>query len=71
MIDAASFTNWTGIEPSEDDLDRCNCQLEGTPGHWHCGWNETYHMPNFMLPMQDVEEDRKKRGLPSVLTPVQ
>lgn len=70
-ITAEKFKAATGNTPQDDDLDRCNCALEGRLAHWHCGWNLTLNKPNFYLSMVDVEEDRRKRGIPSVLTPTQ
>lgn len=71
VITEERFKAATGNTPQDDDLDRCNCPLEGRMGHWHCGWNVTHDKPNFYLPMTKVEEDRKKRGIPSCLTPIQ
>lgn len=63
-ISPARFKAETGNTAQDDDLDRCNCKLQGRIGHWHCGWNTIYNKPNFYLPMDKVEEDRRKRGIP-------
>lgn len=70
-ITADKFKDATGNTPQDDDLDRCNCALEGRDGHWHCGWNVTYNLPNHYLPMDKIEEDRRKRGVPSFMSRVQ
>lgn len=70
-ITAEQFKAATGNTPIDDDLERCNCELEGLPGHWHCGWNHTLNKPNFYLRMEQVEEDRRKRGVPLMATPLQ
>lgn len=33
------FLKYTGREPIEDDLERCNCDKVGSVGHASCGWN--------------------------------
>jgi hypothetical protein len=37
-ITAAEYTRAVGRAPILDDLQRANCTLAGTPGHWGCGW---------------------------------
>jgi hypothetical protein len=39
-ITAERFRMRTGSEPVHDDLERANCPLAGTFGHWGCGWCE-------------------------------
>lgn len=70
-ITAAMFKEATGNTPIDDDLERCNCELEGRDGHWFCGWNYTLNKPNFYLCLEQVEADRRKRGIPSLRTPLQ
>lgn len=38
MITADQFTQATGREPTQDDLERCNCIHAGMPSHLACGW---------------------------------
>lgn len=47
MITAEMFKAATGIDPEEDDLDRCNCPHAGEEGHWHCGWDAAKNRPQF------------------------
>jgi hypothetical protein len=49
MITREQFTDAVGRDPEHDDLDRCNCPLWGTPGHYSCGWNVTVNKPQFMV----------------------
>lgn len=48
IISAFYFRAWTGIEPIEDDLTRCNCNQIGQEGHDCCGWCEKHNKPQFM-----------------------
>lgn len=48
MITAEMFKEVTGCEPVNDDLERCNCPEAGNVGHYHCGWNYTKNLPQFM-----------------------
>lgn len=48
MITKEQFKNAVGHEPTDDDLDRCNCPLVGCVGHLLCGWNEKENKPMFM-----------------------
>ena len=47
-ITAEEFLQVTGNEPSDDDIDRCNCDEIGEVGHQSCGWNEEEQLPNWM-----------------------
>lgn len=38
MITAEKFEERTGYPPEDDDLERCNCEVAGTMGHFMCGW---------------------------------
>jgi hypothetical protein len=42
------FIAYTGFEPVDDDLERCNCKNAGDLGHFHCGWNKARELPQFM-----------------------
>lgn len=53
-ITAEIFEKATGHPPVNDDLDRCNCDLEGEVGHDQCGWHEELNLPNFMVPYSKV-----------------
>jgi len=46
-ITAEFFEQCTGAHPVDDDLDRCNCQQVGSPGHNFCGWNYRVNKPIF------------------------
>lgn len=48
MITREKFKEATGLEPEQDDLDRCNCTQAGELGHFFCGWNEEKNLPRFM-----------------------
>jgi len=48
MITAQHFQEATGLAPSSDDLERCNCPVAGHLLHWDCGWNYACNLPNFM-----------------------
>jgi hypothetical protein len=39
----------TGNDPTDDDLERCNCPHAGEEGHWQCGWNWEHNKPQFMF----------------------
>lgn len=47
QITAKDFEDATGQKPTEDDLDRVNCEQSGM-GHACCGWNFKQNRPNFM-----------------------
>lgn len=46
-MDASEFTRKTGHQPQLDDLERCNCKLAGSAGHWSCGWCDDCDLPQF------------------------
>lgn len=46
-ITAELFRQYTGREPQDDDLERCNCTKAGQPGHMQCGWNASFNAPRF------------------------
>lgn len=48
-ITAEYFKEATGYEPTNDDLERCNCDKAGEPGHFGCGWCEEKNLPYFMV----------------------
>jgi hypothetical protein len=43
------FIMATGVEPQDDDLDRCNCPHAGALGHLCCGWDDDHDKPQFMV----------------------
>jgi hypothetical protein len=63
MITAEQYEQATGDKPENDDLERCNCERAGQPGHYFCGWNTKENLPVFMVgPTSDGH------AAPSVLT---
>lgn len=46
-ITAEHFKLVTGVEPEQDDLDRCNCPKAGQHFHYCCGWDWERDRPNF------------------------
>jgi hypothetical protein len=42
------FATRAGYTPCDDDLERCNCDCAGMPGHIMCGWNWEVDLPVFM-----------------------
>lgn len=48
MITAEQFEATTGHPPKDDDLERCNCDKAGQPGHWYCGWDTDNNLPRFI-----------------------
>lgn len=46
-ITKQQFEEATGLPPEQDDLERCNCNQAGQLGHFHCGWDDKRHLPNF------------------------
>jgi hypothetical protein len=48
VITRAKFLAATGVEPINDDLERCNCAQAGELGHWFCGWDDARNLPVFL-----------------------
>ena len=48
MITAEQFRAAVGFDPQDDDLERCNCDQVGKPGHMFCGWDKSRNMPRFI-----------------------
>lgn len=48
MITAKKFKKVVGVDPKDDDLDRCNCGMAGMTGHLDCGWDKKRDMPKFI-----------------------
>ncbi len=46
-ITRAKFKAATGVDPVDDDLERCNCKKAGEAAHWMCGWDEKRNLPVF------------------------
>ena len=57
MITAERFKECVGVEPQDDDLERCNCTQVGQTGHWSCGWDSVRNMPNFVPGESKSEEE--------------
>lgn len=49
MITKEDFIRATGREPSDYDLERCNCAKAGELGHFSCGWDTDLNLPQFMV----------------------
>jgi hypothetical protein len=47
-ITAEKFKASTGLDPVQDDLERCNCPYAGAIGHHWCGWDRERDMPAFI-----------------------
>lgn len=47
-ITAKDFENAVGRPPLLDDLERCNCDQAGAPGHLLCGWCDEHKAPKFL-----------------------
>ena len=47
-ITREKFIAVVGRDPIMDELDRCNCPLEGEVGHFQCGWCPKCQYPRFM-----------------------
>ncbi len=47
VITAEYFESCTGNKPSDDDLERANCDYVGSLGHYRCGWNYCFSKPVF------------------------
>lgn len=39
------FETKVGREPSKKELDQCNCDIIGSPGHDFCGWCDEHDKP--------------------------
>lgn len=48
-ITAERFANAVGRKSVDDDLERCNCPVAGSPGHFMCGWNSMANQPEFLV----------------------
>lgn len=57
-ITREKFVAATGREPELDDLERCNCPRAGNLGHWYCGWDEKWDLPQFMSGTVAQEKSR-------------
>ena len=61
LITREIFWAATGVEPTDDDLDRCNCMFVGSPGHLMCGWNDEFHLPQFLCVTREQAEAAMKQ----------
>ena len=50
MITAERFAEAVGRAPVDDDLERTNCLVAGTVGHYCCGWCDEFRLPVFLCP---------------------
>lgn len=57
-ISAEKYEHATGHPPERDDLERCNCDKAGQPGHTQCGWNNHADLPVFMAGVETNKEPR-------------
>lgn len=57
-ITAKKFKAATGVDPDQDDLERCNCREAGSLLHQFCGWDHARNLPNFWpkIPQDRVKE---------------
>lgn len=65
QITKVRFISATGLEPVDDDLERCNCPKAGTVGHFCCGWNEQRNAPQFLCGpgrLSDASRAKLTRG---------
>lgn len=46
-MDTQTYLERTGQLPTNDDLDRVNCEYAGEIGHLHCGWCNLHNCPRF------------------------
>ena len=46
-ITAEMFKKATGVDPEQDDLERCNCDKAGQTFHMMCGWDRKQNRPKF------------------------
>ena len=58
-ITVEKFRQATGREPTDDDLERCNCALAGEIGHLSCGWNEEQGRPQFEIGPRQRQAQRR------------
>ena len=42
------FKHFTKSDPSDDDVERCNCTKAGSVGHFSCGWCASCCRPVFI-----------------------
>jgi hypothetical protein len=55
------FREAVGMDPHQDDLQRCNCPQAGKPHHAGCRWNKTVSLPCFIVsPFAPEAEQRKQ-----------
>ena len=47
-ITAEQYKEAVGVDPINDDLERCNCKKAGEMGHWFCGWDKITNLPVFL-----------------------
>jgi hypothetical protein len=47
VITVAKFIQTTGREPENDDMERVNCAVAGSVGHFFCGWDHRADRPVF------------------------
>lgn len=66
-ITAEMFEKAVGSAPIQDDLDRCNCDEVGEPGHWSCGWCDTCNKPYFMCPHLPPRKDKNEHAASIVI----
>jgi hypothetical protein len=53
------YTKYTGEVPRKDDLERCNCPIQGNRGHSSCGWCFICNLPRFICYKHDRSDYHK------------
>jgi len=48
MYTKEEFLKDVGRQPTNDDIERCNCDNEGDLGHWQCGICVIHNKPRFI-----------------------
>ena len=48
VVTKKKFKAAMGRDPIQDELERCNCALGGSTGHWGCGWCEECNKPRYV-----------------------
>ena len=54
-ITSEQYKEAVGVDPKDDDLERCNCEKAGEVGHWSCGWDKITNLPVFLSGAFKVE----------------
>ena len=60
VITEQIFIEKAGHQPTNDDVERCNCKDIGKPGHSACGWCPEHDLPRFMCGCRNYENFDKE-----------